>query len=151
MAHAHAQRHLVAGGRTRVLPDVPRSNTDIKVFIDQEDVTDRCIEASEPDVQLLDRPALPSLKQVIQFAAQSHRRVQLSVIRERNEICSKCEYAAQDPKTSRPWCTLCGCWVTGKPTDEFNLSAWEEYEGSGCHHPLRKEGRGWPINPSPLP
>jgi hypothetical protein len=46
---AHAQCHLVAGGRTRVLPDVPRSNTDIKVFIDQEDVTDRCIEASEPD------------------------------------------------------------------------------------------------------
>lgn len=90
----------------------------------------------------------PTMGQVKTFAQAilTGKYVVPEVVAVRLEICRRCEKRRVTP-TGIEWCGICGCKVGDKSRQLDNLAAYEENLPKwGCKHPLRRQGKGWPLS-----
>lgn len=93
---------------------------------------------------------LPTIGQVKHFALAIFRGefAPAEVVAQRITICRQCDKLRMT-SAGIEWCGVCGCKVSRKDREITNLAAYEENLPKwGCKHPLRKQGKGWPIAPS---
>ncbi len=91
--------------------------------------------------------SLPTIAQAKTFARAilTGKYVAREVVAQRLEICRRCE-KRRITQAGVEWCGMCGCKVGRKDRELDNLAAYEEKLPKwGCKHPLRGEGRGWPL------
>lgn len=110
------------------------------------------VESAAAPIQ--DRPR-PTVKQVASFAREvtTGKYVEPEVLEARMKICAACEHVRVDGKGN--WCSICGCGVSNEDRKVNNLAAYEErvqitkggkrIVQSGCKHPHREQGKGWPV------
>jgi hypothetical protein len=90
---------------------------------------------------------LPRAAQIKTFtqAVFTGKYAPVEVVAERVVICRQCGMRRITP-AGIEWCGICGCKVGRQDRQIDNLAAYEENLPKwGCKHPLRGQGKGWPV------
>lgn len=101
------------------------------------------------------RRLLPNIRQrLLRRAAQIKPYAQViltakyvapEVAARRVAMCQQCDECRVRPSGAK-WCRMCGHGIGGADLRIEDLATYEEHLPRwGCKHPLRKEGKGWPI------